>query len=56
MPRPAPREESRRATNVTLPAQLVTEARKLGLNVSMACEQGMRAEIARIRAAQWREA
>lgn len=44
---------SRRATNITLPADLLAEARTLGLNVSQACEQGLKAEIARSRATQW---
>lgn len=56
MPRPAAAQATRRPTNVTLPAALLTEARTLGLNVSQACEQGLKAEIARLRAAQWREA
>ena len=54
MPRPAARS-TRRATNVTLPAELLAEARDLGLNVSQACERGLEAEIARSRAARWRE-
>lgn len=53
MPRPATPYPTRRPTNVTLPVDLLTEARALGLNVSQACEQGLKAEIARSRAAQW---
>jgi antitoxin CcdA len=53
MPRPATPHPTRRPTNVTLPVDLLTEARALGLNVSQACEQGLKAEIARSRAAQW---
>lgn len=55
MPRPATSHPIRRPTNVTLPVDLVTEARALGLNVSQACEQGLKVEIARSRAAQWLE-
>ena len=55
MPRPAATQPTRRPTNITLPADLVTEARALGLNVSQACERGLKAEIARSRAAQWQE-
>ncbi|WP_282956944.1 type II toxin-antitoxin system CcdA family antitoxin [Acetobacter ascendens] len=32
----------RRPTNVTLPAQLLEEARSLDLNISQACEQGLK--------------
>lgn len=54
MPRPtAAAQASRRATNVTLPVELLAQARELGLNISQACEQGLKAEIARNRAAQW---
>jgi antitoxin CcdA len=47
--------QSRRATNVSLPAELVREARALGVSVSQAAEAGLRAEIAQIRARRWRE-
>ena len=43
----------RRATNVTLPAALVTEAKERGINVSQACEAGLRASVAERRRAQW---
>ena len=51
MPRPATAKATRRATNVTLPTDLLDQARGLGLNVSQACEGGLKAEIARHRAA-----
>ena len=44
---------SRRPTNVTLPAQLLEEAKSLGLNISQACEQGLVSAITAIRAQQW---
>ena len=53
MSRPAAGRVARRATNVTLPVGVLAEARALGLNVSQACEQGLKAEIARSRRAQW---
>ena len=53
MPRPAITQATRRATNVTLPADLLDQARALGLNVSHACETGLKAEIAKHGAAQW---
>ena len=48
MPRSA-----RRATNVTLPEPLLTEARTLGINVSQACERGLAAEVTAARARRW---
>ncbi|MDP9095189.1 MAG: type II toxin-antitoxin system CcdA family antitoxin [Pseudomonadota bacterium] len=55
MTRAADSEAKRRATNVTLPVELVALARELGLNVSQACEKGLKAEVAKRRAAQWQE-
>ena len=44
---------ARRATNVSLDQQMVAEAKALGVNVSRACEQGLRAELDKARKAQW---
>jgi antitoxin CcdA len=55
MPESAAAQATRRATNITLPVDLLVEARALGLNVSQACEQGLKAAIARSRGAQWLE-
>jgi antitoxin CcdA len=55
MPRPAAARATRRATNVTLPVELLAQARALGLNVSQACENGLKAEIARSQATRWVE-
>ncbi len=46
---------TRRPTTVTLPVDLVLQARALRLNISQACEQGLKAEIARSQGAQWLE-
>ena len=35
----------RRATNVSLSPELVAEARAMGVNLSRACEAGLRAEL-----------
>ena len=51
MPRPAIKHTPRQATNVTLPVDPLAEARRLSLNVSQACELGLKAEIARARRA-----
>ena len=45
----------RRATNVTLSAQLIEEARELGISVSRACEVGLAAEVKKAREAKWIE-
>ena len=55
MPQRALTQASRRATNVTLPVELLAQARVLGLNVSQACERGLEAEISRRQALQWKE-
>jgi antitoxin CcdA len=43
----------RQATNVSLPETLVREARSLEINVSRACEEGLRARVAEARRARW---
>jgi antitoxin CcdA len=43
----------RRATNVTLPEPLLSEARALGVNLSAACEQGLAAQVATARRQLW---
>ena len=45
----------KKATNVSLPAKLVAEAKELGIALSSACERGLREEISERRAQQWRE-
>jgi antitoxin CcdA len=44
----------RRATNVSLDTTLLEQARSLDINISRACEQGLAAQIAELRAARWR--
>lgn len=48
-------ETARKATNVSLNVALVAEARRLGLNISRACEDGLARQIAEERARQWRQ-
>ncbi len=55
MPRLVAQTATRRATNVTLPVDLLSQARVLGLNISQVCERGLIAEIAKSRAEQWLE-
>ncbi len=46
---------ARRPTNVSLPADLIEEARDLKVNISKACEAGLSMEVAKTRAERWRE-
>ncbi len=45
----------KKPTNVSLSADLVEEAKKLGLNVSEACQAGLAAEVKKAREAAWKE-
>ena len=49
------RPTSRRATNVTINPELVTEAKELGINLSQAFEHGLRLALSEARAARWLE-
>lgn len=53
MNRPARIEGRRRPTNVSLNTELVEEARRLGVNLSHACERGLSEQVAETRAAKW---
>lgn len=53
MVRPHSASPLHRPTNVTLPTQLLEEAKSLDLNISQACEQGLKAAIASIRSQKW---
>lgn len=55
MNRPARFEGPKKATNVSLSAELVEEARKFGINVSEACQTGLAAEVKKARDAAWKE-
>jgi len=43
----------RRATNLSIDATLLKDAKKIGVNLSRAAEEGVAAALARARAAQW---
>lgn len=45
----------RKPTNVTLDSALVAEARSLGLNISRACEAGLRQELSAEKGKRWQE-
>ena len=53
-PQPPP-SAPRRPTNVTLPSDLVAEAKRLDINISKVCEAGLLAAAATIRRARWLE-
>lgn len=45
----------KRATNVSLSSELLDEAKRLGVNISRACERGLVEQIAEARAKRWLE-
>jgi antitoxin CcdA len=51
----AVKEGRRRATNVSLAAALVEQARELDINISQACEKGLAAEVKKAREDKWIE-
>ena len=55
MPKPLGEVRDRRPTNVTLPVELVAEARALNINVSQACESGLAHSVAQARRTRWLE-
>ncbi len=55
MNRPARFEGPKKATNVSLSAELVEEAKRLEINVSEACQSGLAAEVKKAREAAWKE-
>ncbi len=46
----------RRATNVSLPADLIEEAKRLNINISKACQHGLEERVVQSRTDAWREA
>ncbi len=49
------RMTARKATNLSLDVDLVADAKALGINLSRACEEGLRKEIAAERGRRWQE-
>jgi antitoxin CcdA len=43
----------KKATNVSLPVDLIAEAKQLEINISQACERGLVADIATKRRERW---
>jgi antitoxin CcdA len=46
---------ARRPTNLSLPVSLIEDARKLGINLSRACEQGIVAAVKAERERRWKD-
>ncbi len=44
---------ARRPINVSLDAELIEQAKALGINISRACERGLAEQIAETRASAW---
>ncbi|MDZ3830608.1 MAG: type II toxin-antitoxin system CcdA family antitoxin [Sphingopyxis sp.] len=55
MNRPTRFEGPKKATNVSLNAELVEEAKRLEINVSEACQSGLASEVKKARWAKWKE-
>ncbi len=55
MNRPYRPQGAKRATNVSLNEELITEAKRLGINVSQACELGLNAEVSKAKREKWLE-
>jgi antitoxin CcdA len=54
MNRPSKMETAKRATNVTLSIDLVENAKRLGINVSQACESGLTDQVRKALGEEWR--
>ena len=50
---PPKRSKPRRAANISLPADLIEEAKGLDINISKACQQGLEQQVATSRAEAW---
>lgn len=53
MNKPARFTAPKRATNVSLPADLVEEAKRLGVNLSQACEEGLSKQVRQSMKEEW---
>ncbi|MGL5838997.1 MAG: type II toxin-antitoxin system CcdA family antitoxin [Sphingorhabdus sp.] len=44
----------KKATNISLPADMVEDAKRLGINVSQACEAGLAKEVRKALGEEWK--
>ena len=56
MKQAVPPNGRKRATNVSLRKSLLEEAKALGINISVACERGLEAQVRETRAQRWLKA
>lgn len=54
MNKPARFSAPKKATNVSLPGDLVEEAKRLGVNLSQACEMGLSEQVRKLRGEEWK--
>lgn len=54
MNRPSRFNAPKRATNVSLPGDMVDEAKRLGINVSQACETGLQEQVRKALGEEWK--
>jgi antitoxin CcdA len=54
MNRPSRFTAPRRATNISLPGDMVEEAKRLGINVSQACETGLQEQVKKALGEEWK--
>jgi antitoxin CcdA len=53
MNRPSKVTSAKRPTNISLPVDLVGEAKRLGINVSQACEMGLSEQVRSALKEEW---
>jgi antitoxin CcdA len=54
MNKPSRFSAPKKATNVSLPGDLVEEAKRLGVNLSQACEIGLSEQVRKKRGEEWK--
>ena len=54
MNKPTRFSASKKATNVSLPGDLVEEAKRLGINLSHACEMALLTEVRKAMGEEWK--
>ena len=54
MNKPSQFTAPRRPTNISLPSDMVDEAKRLGINVSQACETGLQEQVRKASGEEWK--
>lgn len=47
-------DNPKRPTNISLSVELVAEAKRLGINLSQACERGLKEQVSELRSEKWK--